>query len=74
MKETEIHWDQAQEEARINEQKKKEWEAELEENRKLAKEYFFNNKFDKAIHPLTWLIEKFTPVPGWKQEDINKLK
>jgi hypothetical protein len=24
--------------------------------------------WDKAIHPLSWLIEKFAPVPGWEQE------
>ena len=39
-----------------------------------AREVFFNDKWDKAIHPLSWLIEKFWPIPGWKQEDLNKLK
>lgn len=24
--------------------------------------------WDKAIHPLSWLIGKFAPVPGWEQE------
>jgi len=42
--------------------------------KKYAKELFFNNKWDKAIHPLSWLVEKFMPVPGWTQEDLNKLK
>ena len=46
----------------------------VKENRALAREFFFNNKFDKAIHPLSWLIEKFWPVPGWTEEDLNKLK
>ena len=27
-----------------------------------------NNKFKQAIHPLSWLIEKFRPVPGWHDE------
>ena len=25
-----------------------------------------NNNWDKAIHPLSWLIEKFAPVPDWE--------
>jgi len=45
----------------------------VDENRALAKDYFFNNKFDKAIHPLSWLIEKFWPIPGWTEEDLKKL-
>jgi glycosyltransferase involved in cell wall biosynthesis len=24
--------------------------------------------WDKAIHPLSWLVDKFAPVPGWEQE------
>lgn len=39
-----------------------------------VKDLFFNNKWDKAIHPLSWLVEKFMPVKGWTQEDLNKLK
>ncbi len=39
-----------------------------------ARDLFFNNKWDKAIHPISWLIEKFWPVPGWTQEDLDKLK
>lgn len=33
--------------------------------RKYSRELFLNGKWDKAIHPLSWLIEKFSPVPGW---------
>jgi len=44
----------------------------VKENRKLVKEYFFNNKFDKAVHPLSWLIKKFMPVSNWTQEDLDK--
>jgi hypothetical protein len=39
-----------------------------------ARDLFFNNKWDKAIHPLSWLVEKFSPVPGWTEEDLKKLK
>lgn len=33
--------------------------------RKHSRDLFLNNKWDKAIHPLSWLIEKFAPVPDW---------
>ncbi len=39
-----------------------------------ARDLFFNNKWGRQIHPLSWLIEKFWPVKGWSQEDLNKLK
>ena len=45
----------------------------VKENRAYAKDHFFNNKWDKAVHPLSWLIKKFMPVNNWTQEDINKL-
>ena len=28
---------------------------------------------DNAVHPLSWLIRKFMPVPNWTDELINKL-
>ena len=28
----------------------------------------------KRKYPVSWLIEKFSPVQGWTQEDIIKLK
>lgn len=43
-----------------------------------AKEYarnlFFNNSWDKQIRPLSWLVEKFWPVKGWTQADLDQLK
>jgi len=42
--------------------------------RKKSKEMFRSNKWDKAVHPLSWLIERFWPVPGWSQKDLDKLK
>ena len=39
-----------------------------------ARDLFFNNKWDKQIHPLSWLIEKFWPVKGWTNEDLAALK
>lgn len=42
--------------------------------KKKARELFYEGKWDKAIHPLSWLIEKFAPIPGWTQEDLENLK
>lgn len=40
----------------------------------LAKELFFTGRYDKAIHPLSWLVEKFMPVPGWDENSLAELK
>lgn len=31
------------------------------------------NKIPNQKYPLSWLIKRFSPVPGWKEEDIDKL-
>src|SRR4030042_1336243 len=33
--------------------------------KKYAKELFFNNKWEKQVRPLSWLLDRFWPVPGW---------
>lgn len=33
-----------------------------------AKDLFFNNKWEKQIYPLSWLLDKFWPVHGWTDE------
>jgi hypothetical protein len=47
---------------------------EVARTKQKVKDLFFNNEWDKQIHPLSWLIEKFMPVPGWTLEDLNRLK
>lgn len=39
-------------------------QSKVDENRELSKELFMKNKWDKAIHPFNWLINKFNP-PEW---------
>lgn len=39
-----------------------------------VKEIIWNNKLPNQIHPLSWLLEKFWPVPGWTEEDLKKLE
>lgn len=47
---------------------------EIEETKNKVKDMFFNNKWDKAIHPLSWLVKKFMPVKGWSDKDLKNLK
>jgi len=35
------------------------------EAREYSRNLWINNKWDKAVHPLSWLINKFAPVPDW---------
>ncbi len=44
-----------------------------EKAREYARRLFFDNNWDKQIHPLSWLLEKFWPVKGWTDEDLTKL-
>jgi glycosyltransferase involved in cell wall biosynthesis len=36
--------------------------------------FFLDGKWDKQKFKMSWLVEKFNPVPGWTQESIIKLK
>ena len=33
-----------------------------------------NGNWPLAIHPLSWLVRKFAPVPGWEEKDILELE
>jgi glycosyltransferase involved in cell wall biosynthesis len=35
--------------------------------REYSRNLFLNGKWDKAKYPLSWLIEKFAPVPDWEK-------
>lgn len=41
---------------------------QVERAKKRARDIFFNNKWEKQIYPLSWLIDKFWPVPGWSDD------
>ena len=47
---------------------------QIQNAKRKARDMFFKNKWGRAIRPLSWLVEKFWPVPGWKDEDLAKLK
>jgi glycosyltransferase involved in cell wall biosynthesis len=40
-------------------------QSEVEQNRELSRKLFTDNQWPKAVHPFSWLLEKFWPVPGW---------
>ena len=42
---------------------------QVERAKKYARELFFNNKWPHQIYPLSWLIDKFWPVPRWSDDD-----
>jgi len=42
--------------------------------RERSRDLWFNNKWPKAEHKLSWLLEKFWPIPDWTDEDLAKLK
>jgi hypothetical protein len=41
---------------------------QIERARTYSRDLWMNNKWPLAQHPLSWLVEKFAPVPGWHEE------
>ena len=39
-----------------------------------SRDLWRHNQWPKAIHPLSWLVEKFWPVEGWTEEDLQEQK
>jgi len=35
--------------------------------KKYSQDLWLNDRWEKAIHPLSWLIDKFKPVPDWHE-------
>jgi len=42
--------------------------------KKYAKKIFFEERWYKAIRPVSWIVERFWPVTYWKDEDLVALK
>jgi len=47
---------------------------DTERTKKNVKDLLWAGKWPKQVRPLSWLIEKFWPVPGWTEEDLKKIK
>lgn len=42
--------------------------SELIKGNKYSIDFWFNNRWTKRIHDLSWLVEKFYPVPSWPED------
>jgi len=49
-------------------------EKKVQAAKKHAKNLFFNEQWVGQTKPLSWLVEKFWPIKGWTQSDLDKLK
>lgn len=47
---------------------------EVQTTKNKTVDLFWNHKWDKQAKPLSWLVEKFWPVKGWTEEDLNKIR
>ena len=46
---------------------------QIERARRHSRDLWLNNKWPGQKLPLKWLVERFSPVPSWTQEEIDKL-
>ncbi len=49
-------------------------ENKIQNAKKKIRDLFFNNKWEKQIHPLSWLVDRFWPVKGWSEQDLLAIK
>ena len=47
---------------------------QIEHAKSMARDLFFNNKWPGQIRPLSWLVERFWPVPGWSDDDLARVR
>jgi len=47
---------------------------ETQKTKNYIKDKFWNMKHPNQIHSVSWLVEKFSPVKGWSDTDIQALK
>jgi len=41
--------------------------------RKYSRDLWLNNKWSGQVRPLSWVIQKFWPVPGWTDNDLANI-
>lgn len=47
---------------------------QVQKTRDAVTAQFWDQRWPKMIHPVSWLVEKFWPVPGWDQSALDALK
>lgn len=48
--------------------------AQTEQARTYSKQLWLNDAWPKAVRPLSWLLRKFAPIPGWTEDAIAALE
>lgn len=49
-------------------------QSDIDRARKHSRDLWLNNAWPGQNRPLSWLVEKFWPVPGWTDADLKRLK
>jgi glycosyltransferase involved in cell wall biosynthesis len=49
-------------------------QTQIDAARNYSRDIWFNNKWEKQKYPLSWLLEKFWPIPGWTDDDLKRQK
>jgi hypothetical protein len=47
---------------------------DVERAKASVREQFFGNAWPQQVRPLSWLVERFWPVPGWTPENLAQLR
>lgn len=47
---------------------------DTERTKRRVKRLFWENAWPKQVRPLSWLLDRFWPVPGWSEEALAELK
>jgi len=47
---------------------------QIDKARKYSRDLWLNNRWEKQKRPLSWLVERFWPVPGWSDDDLKNQK
>jgi glycosyltransferase involved in cell wall biosynthesis len=45
---------------------------QVDRARKFSQDLWINNKWDKRVFNLDWVLDKFKPVPGWHDDTVDK--
>jgi hypothetical protein len=47
---------------------------QVQKTKNYIKDKFWNKKHPKQIYPVSWIIERFWPIKGWTEEQLQDLK
>jgi glycosyltransferase involved in cell wall biosynthesis len=47
---------------------------EVQRTKDAVRDLIWGGNWEKQVRPLSWLIERFWPVPGWSDDDLARLR